>query len=291
MYHHVPVLIREVLSVSGGLPPSGSFLDLTLGGGSYSEALLESLPTTIRGIGFDRDLEAIEAAGKRVERFGDRMRLVHSQFSAMLQHLRPEDHPVVFVVADLGVSSHHLDEARRGFSLMQEGPLDMRMDQSSGETAEGMIRRLSVAELADILARYGEVPKAREIATRIRDGVLSGGIATTVQLADMVRFGFGRGKTGIVAQVFQALRIAVNGELDELETLLKQGPELLAVGGRLAIVTFHSLEDRAVKDAFRRCVASGAFQSVTARASAKEDEVAGNVRARTGTLRCIERVA
>lgn len=292
MYRHVSVLIQEVQQLAAPLSGGGTFLDCTLGGGGHTLALLELAGSAWRGIGVDRDIQALEAARLRLAAYDHRMRFVHARFGQVADLLQPEDQPLRFVLADIGVSSHQLDESSRGFSLMHEGPLDMRMDQSQGETAEQLIRRLSTDQLAELLARFGEVSKAREIAARIRDGVTSGGIRTTVQLADLIRFGFARGKTGPVAQVFQALRIAVNGELEELSLLLSTIPGLLAPGGRFAVICFHSLEEKLAGQAFNKLAKTGEYrQVIEKRLTPTEQEVQENVRARSGSLRCIERVS
>ncbi len=291
MYHHVPVLLEEVVSCARSVGARGSFIDVTLGGGAYSEALLEALPGFV-GLGMDRDPEAVEASRIRLGRFGDRFRIVHDKFSNIGKWAALLDSAPLFIVADLGISSHQIDVGYRGFSLTHEGPLDMRMDgEEGGESAEGLIRRLSVGELAEVLREYGDVPRSMEIAKRVKDGVCSGAISTTVQLADMLRFGFARGKTGPVAQVFQALRIAVNGEMEELDRLLEASVPVLGVGGRLAMVTFHSLEERAVKRAFKGYAAGGSYCVVADRLTASEAELCANVRARSAALRCLERLS
>lgn len=292
MYRHVSVLIQEVQQLAAPLAGDGTFLDCTLGGGGHTLALLQLPASGWRGIGIDRDTQALEAAGLRLQPFAERMRLVHARFGQLADVVHPEEMPLRFVLADIGVSSHQLDEGARGFSLMHAGPLDMRMDQTGGETAQQLIRRLTVDQLAEVLSRFGEVPKARDIASRIRDGVTSGGITTTVQLADLVRFGFARGKTGLVAQVFQALRIAVNAELEELSLLLHTAPALLAPGGRFAVICFHSLEEKMVGQTFSKLVKGGNYRLVIEkRMTPTQQEIEQNVRARSGTLRCIERVS
>ncbi len=260
LYHHEPVLTKEVIAY---LQPQqgGTFLDVTLGGGGHTLALLQG--GADRVVGLDRDPTALQAARARLAAAGipeSRLQLWHLNFADfnLQQHgLRDEQgQPIPFdgIVADLGVSSPQLDCPERGFSFRAEGPLDMRMDPSADqETAADWVNRRSVEDLIDIFVRYGEERFARRIAHHIER---SRPLFTTTQLAQVVWQAIPpaarRGRIHPATRVFQALRIAVNRELEALEILLAQAPTWLKPGGKLAVISFHSLEDRLVKWAFRR---------------------------------------
>lgn len=250
---HRPVLVRETLAM---LRPErgGIFVDCTLGLGGHAEALLEA-SDRVRVIGFDRDAEAIELAQQRLDRFSSRCEIFHADFKEMTFVLsRRGITQVDGILADLGVSSLQLETAERGFSFEHEGPLDMRMDRRQSLTAADLVNRLSEDELADILFRYGEEPAARAIARAIVRARAVRPIVTTTDLARLVATVVGRRASRRIhpaTRTFQALRIAVNDELSGLEEFLDQAVDLLAVGGRLVVITFHSLEDRIVKRRFR----------------------------------------
>ncbi|MBI3650193.1 MAG: 16S rRNA (cytosine(1402)-N(4))-methyltransferase RsmH [Acidobacteria bacterium] len=253
-YSHQPVLLEETLD---WLRPAsgGTFVDCTLGLGGHAEAMLKASPET-RVIGFDQDLKALAMARERLEKFTDRFQAVHTNFknlSAALNQLGITQ--VQGVLADLGVSSLQFDNPERGFSFAADAPLDMRMDQTQGETAADFVNHLSEAELADLIFEYGEERGARKIAKRIVRDRQQQPIETTKQLADLVIRALnvpGRWRIHPATRTFQAFRIAVNDELKVLESFIPAAISALASGGRLAIIAFHSLEDRLVKRAFQR---------------------------------------
>jgi 16S rRNA (cytosine1402-N4)-methyltransferase len=254
VFAHATVMADEAMAE---LAPraGGVYCDATLGGGGHAERILRASAPDGRLIGIDRDRAALAAAGERLREFGDRATLVHGSFGdarAILSRL--DVLPIDGFMLDLGVSSPQLDRPERGFSFRGEGPLDMRMDATGGgETAEGLIRRLSIDELADILRSYGEERYAGRIARAIKEGVGSGAITTTTQLAALVAktVPTHERKKDPATRTFQALRIAVNQELDELAHFLGDFLEMLKPGGRVVIIAFHSLEDVQVKNRFR----------------------------------------
>jgi len=253
---HQPVLLDETLDLlnasSGGL-----FVDATLGLGGHSEALLEASKDSVV-IGIDQDEAALARAKQRLSRFGSRISFFHSNFSMINDVVRKAKKGApAGILADLGVSSLQLDSVERGFSLRHNAPLDMRMDPASGrQTAAGLLGTVSRDELANIIYNYGEERASRKIARWIVEKRESGTpITTTRELADLVKRAVRsnpKDKTHPATRTFQALRIAVNGELDILEPFIKDSVDLLASGGVLAIISFHSLEDRIVKHAFQR---------------------------------------
>lgn len=297
---HQTVLLAETVALVE--PSEGRVIvDGTLGGGGHTEALLER---GARVFGIDRDPRALQAASARLARFGDRFTPVRGEFGSMAS-LVP--HPIDGVVLDLGVSSPQLDEATRGFSFMNDGPLDMRMSDH-GETAAELIERLDEGALADVIYQYGEERRSRQIARELKARKPK----TTAEAVDAVKGGVPRKlwpkDTHVATRTFQALRIAVNGELDELESALKAIPQMLRVGGRAAIISFHSLEDRAVKHAFREwCgeapddtprglpvvkTVTANFRSLSKKPlTAGETEAAHNPRARSAKLRGVEKVS
>ncbi len=253
---HKSVLPAETLKF---LNPQESevFIDATLGMGGHTELILESVNST-RVIGIDQDLAAIEFAKERLKRFGDRIQIEYANFSAIKQVLRDaEAESVNGILADLGVSSLQFDSPERGFSFRFDAPLDMRMDSDSeDETAAELLERHSEFEIAKILYEYGEERKSRKIARWIVEWREKGQpITTTKELASLVERAVKRGKndkTHPATKTFQALRIAVNHELEILEKFIRDSVDLLKPGGRLCVITFHSLEDRIVKQTFQK---------------------------------------
>jgi 16S rRNA (cytosine1402-N4)-methyltransferase len=253
-YSHEPVLLKEVLE---WLKPEqgGIFVDCTLGLGGHAEAMLEASPET-RVIGLDQDLKALALAQKRLARFTERFQAVHTNFknlSDALQGLGIAQ--VQGVLADIGVSSLQFDNTERGFSFAADALLDMRMDQTQGETAADLANQLCEEELADLIFEYGEERGARRIAKRIVRERQRQPITTTKQLADIAIRALnvpGRWRIHPATRTFQAFRIAVNDELQVLEQFIPEAISHLASGARLAIIAFHSLEDRIVKRAFQR---------------------------------------
>ncbi|MBN2527210.1 MAG: 16S rRNA (cytosine(1402)-N(4))-methyltransferase RsmH [Deltaproteobacteria bacterium] len=256
-FEHKSVLLDEVISI---LSPrsEGVYCDGTLGGGGHAERILEASAPLGRLIGIDQDLDAITAAKKRLARFGGRAQIFHGRFSQLDELIRQAGITQLDgMLLDLGVSSHQLDEASRGFSFMNAGPIDMRMDASAGESAKELLARVSEDELADIIYRFGEEHMARKVARSIKQMEATGTLETTRDLAVAVQRVVGKkrpGKSDPATKTFQAIRIAVNDEMKELESVLQMLPEPLAVGGTVAIITFHSLEDRMVKQRFEELV-------------------------------------
>jgi 16S rRNA (cytosine1402-N4)-methyltransferase len=241
---HQPVLVTEVLRYLD--PKSGdSYLDLTAGYGGHAEAVLEKTGSHAQMVLIDRDAKSVEQLRKK---FGDQTTIMHTDFAAAAQQLLDQGRRFDCILADIGVSSPHLDNANRGFSLKAEGPLDMRMDQSQSLTADQIVNTYSEEELADLLKRYGDEPKARRIAGQI---VANRPVKTTTDLAALVKTVWpGHSRVHPATRTFQALRIAVNDELGQLAQALPLWVELLKPGGRLAVISFHSLEDRIVKQFF-----------------------------------------
>jgi len=276
----------------------GSYCDATLGLGGHARAILERSMTG-RLVGLDRDAEILEVAKQNLAPFGDRARFAHARFSQIRSVLN-EMHalPLDGCIADLGVSSVQLDQADRGFSFRRSGPLDMRMDRTGGETAAQLLHRIDEEELAQILRDLGEERFARRIAAAVVRSRESGELQTTADLANLVARSVPRREAGKdpATRAFQALRIAVNQELLELERFLQDAPECLKAGGRLVVISFHSLEDRMVKRRFRALAApqaSGApdFRILTKHVvTASDEELATNPRSRSAKLRALERL-
>ena len=248
---HEPVLLEEVLSAlrpaSGGL-----YVDGTVGGGGHSEAILEACSPEGRLVAFDRDDWALNAAASRLARFGDRMELHHEAFAGLAKRLAKRRCDGVLL--DLGVSSPQLDEAERGFSFQADGPLDMRMDRRQSVTAAQLVNELESEKLAEIFWKLGGERKSRRIARAIVEQRSMQRLDTTKQLAEAVERACPRrgARTHPATVVFQALRMAVNDELGQVEAGLEAGWSVLKPGGRLAVITFHSGEDRVVKQFGRR---------------------------------------
>jgi 16S rRNA (cytosine1402-N4)-methyltransferase len=255
-FHHTPILLAESLAFLSP-QPGGVYLDGTLGAGGHAEAILEASAPDGRLVGIDRDGEAIEAAGRRLARFAGRFTLVHADFREAPRLLRELGvDGIDGAILDLGVSSHQLDCPWRGFSYGVDAPLDMRMDQRDGMTARDIVMNYSQSELADVIGGYGEEKWAGRIAQFIVRAREKAPIETTGQLVDIIRAAVPAGarRTGThpARRTFQALRIEVNGELTGLGEAVEAIAGILRPGGRLCVISFHSLEDRAVKSAFRR---------------------------------------
>ena len=255
-YGHKPVLLDECLDALA-IKPEGIYLDGTLGRAGHSLEIARRLSGKGRLIGVDRDETALEAAKQRLAEYMDRVTLVHSNFSeihAILDQLGIDK--IDGMLFDLGVSSPQLDDAERGFSYMHDAPLDMRMDRTAALTAYDVVNGWSYEELRRILFEYGEERYAPVIAKHIVRQREQAPIETTVQLSDIIRGAMPpaalREKQHPAKRSFQAIRIAVNGELDELEPMMEAAAERLNAGGRLAVISFHSLEDRIIKKAMQR---------------------------------------
>lgn len=245
--YHAPVLLQACIE-GLNIRPDGVYVDATFGGGGHSRAILEKLGPFGRLIAFDRDRDAWKNAPQ-----DERFTLVKSDFRWMANHLRYlEALPVDGILADLGVSSHQFDTGARGFSFRFDGPLDMRMDHRAPRTAAQLLNEQDVVSLTNILRNYGEVDGAHRVAREIVHANANSRIGTTFQLVEALLPVTPRKKeNSFLAQVFQALRIAVNDELGSLETLLLKSPAIIAPGGRLVIMSYHSLEDRLVKNYLR----------------------------------------
>ena len=288
-FHHQPVLPQQVLEALAELPEEGVLLDATVGGGGHSSLLLEAHPGW-QLIGLDQDPAARAAASQQLDRFGQRVQLVACNFAAY----KPAQ-PVLAVLADLGVSSHQLDVPERGFSFRADGPLDMRMNtEGGGETAAELIDRLEENDLADLLFHYGEERLSRRIARRLKaEGPWDDGERGTAALAYAIAGCYPpkqrHGRIHAATRSFQALRIAVNDELGVLETLLNDAPNWLEPGGRIAVISFHSLEDRLVKNRFK---ADERLRVISRKPLiASEQEAEANPRARSAKLRVAERLS
>ena len=291
---HVPVLLQdaiELLNVREG----SVIADCTLGLAGHAAEIIRRLGPKGKLIGFDRDPEALELARARLDEvaaeLGSRVpqiTLIGEAFSSIGEHVEPGS--LDGILADFGVSSLQLDEARRGFSFMADGPLDMRQDTRSGLTAEQVVNEASERELADLIYEYGDERRSRRIARAI---VRGRPVSTTGQLARIVAAAAPAMKSDRIhpaTRTFQALRIYVNRELDEIRTLLEAAPRLLKPSGRLVVISFHSLEDRIAKDILREYAHQGIFELLTRKpVTASEEEVDRNPRSRSAKLRAAER--
>ncbi|HEY5152406.1 MAG TPA: 16S rRNA (cytosine(1402)-N(4))-methyltransferase RsmH [Candidatus Saccharimonadales bacterium] len=286
---HVPVLLHEVLQYLD--PQAGeSYLDLTAGYGGHAEAVLERTGSLTTAVLVDRDEHAAEALRKKFT--GMPISVLRQDFRAASQALASEGRQFDLILADLGVSSPHLNEGTRGFAISLDGPLDMRMDQSQDLTAAKIVNSYSEAALADLLKRYGEEPKARRIADMI---VAERPFSNTKQLAAVVARAWpGRNRVHPATRTFQALRIAVNDELEMLEQSLPLWIKLLAPGGRLAVISFHSLEDRLVKQALQDAAGErydAELRLLTKRpVTGSPTEIVSNPRARSAKLRAAVKI-
>jgi 16S rRNA (cytosine1402-N4)-methyltransferase len=300
---HAPVLLAEAMAWLDP-KPGGRYCDATVGAGGHALAVLERSTPDGRLVGLDRDPAALATAGARLQRFGDRVTLVHARFSearAVLERL--DMIPIDGFLVDLGVSSPQLDRPERGFSFRLDGPLDMRMDPTGGETAAELLRRVDEAELTRIIREQGEERHAARVARAIIDARRAGPVETTGKLAAIVARALPRHEHGKnpATRTFQALRISVNDELGELERFLAVAADCLRPGGRLVVIAFHSLEDRIVKWRLRELagkvgVGGAAAGPAQLRLLTKhvvvpgDDERARNPRARSARLRAAERI-
>ena len=304
---HVPVLCDAVVEILQH-GPGRVVLDATVGLGGHSEAILRRMPAT-RLVGLDVDEQALEAAAARLQQFGSRVQLVHGSYAQMDEHLRAFGIDTVdAVLLDLGVSSLQIDAPARGFSYRVDGPLDMRMDRRGAATAADLLNAAPENEIARVLREYGEEPLARRIARHVVEQRRRKPLATTGDLAAVVeRTVSGRKRVSSLARVFQGVRVVVNGEMENLQQGLRRALGVLAPGAPLAVLSYHSLEDRMVKQFFRRQVegctcppnlpqcACGfvAGHRLLGRRAIRPspEEVAANPRARSARLRALERTA
>lgn len=303
-YQHESVLLHEVLEHLVN-DANGVYVDGTFGRGGHSGAVLEQLGADARLYGIDRDPQAV-VVGEKLAQQDSRFHMVASRFDCLPKIVEDAGELLSGILLDLGVSSPQLDDASRGFSFLRDGPLDMRMDPNSGISAAEWLAEAEQEDIANVLYRYGEERKSRWIAKRIVETRAQQPITTTKQLADLIAGVLGKGKPGKhpATRSFQAIRIYINQELAALENVLEQSIATLKPGGRLAVISFHSLEDRMVK-LFMRDAAGRApqpkglpyvEQTVHMRLLGKaikagKDELAVNVRARSAVLRVAERVA
>lgn len=306
--YHQPVLVQESLELLAAAR-GGLFIDCTLGPGGHAEALLEGFPE-IRLLGVDRDPQALELAADRLARFGPRVQLVCGNFHHLSELSgAPDKESVAGILADLGVSSLQLDRAERGFSFRAAGPLDMRMGRS-GPTARDIVNEYPEAELERIFKEYGEEAQARRIARAVVEARKDEPFETTTELAELVTRIKSRGRRGrsgrihSATQVFQALRIEVNQELAGLGRFIDEAVDLLEAEGRLVIISYHSLEDRIVKNRLRD-LARGDIDRITGRprtetqlievltkrpVTPSETEVGANPRSRSAKLRAARKL-
>ena len=304
---HTSVLLEETLHFLSVLSGK-TYVDATLGMGGHAQAILETPETKL--IGIDQDEDAIRLAGKRLERFGDRVKLVKSNFSAIKEILSTlQIEKIDGLIVDLGVSSLQLDSEERGFSFRSDAPLDMRMDRGGGDTAADLLAELSEEDIANIVYRFGEERFSRRIARRIVERRKAGEpVTTTKQLAELVERSVKRtpkDKIHPATRTFQALRIAVNREIEILEDFINDAVDVLSPGGRLVVISFHSLEDRIVKQTFQKlagkclcppripqcvCGAAKKIEILTRKpVIAGDSEIDENPRARSAKLRAAQR--
>ncbi len=305
MNGHVPVLLNEAIDFLA-VKPGGTYVDVTVGLGGHSFEIARRLGARGRLIGLDKDPRALERARERLQAQQPEwpeVKLVHSSFAKVSELVEPNS--ADGLLADLGVSSLQFGDAQRGFSFQADAPLDMRMDPTSGITAEQVVNQLDENTLADLIYEFGEERRSRRIARAI---VRSRPIRSTKQLAEIVAAA-GRpmkehptaGKPGPrrgrrlerihpATRTFQALRIYVNRELEDLRGLLSEAPRVLRPGGRLVVISFHSLEDRIVKDAFREGARAGTYRALTTKpVTPGAEEIERNPRSRSAKLRAVEK--
>ena len=311
---HTPVMTSEMLDLLE-VRSAGLYVDTTVGLGGHAAALAERSAPEGVVVGLDRDGESLALAGRNLERFGDRVRLVHARFSALgetLEGLGYSRPAADGILADLGLSSWQLDDGKRGFSFASDGPLDMRMDRQAAETALSVLQNLDEKTLSDLLSELGEEPMARPYARAIKEELARGELSSPRDLADVISEAAGPKRVGtarkhVATRTFMAIRMAVNEELEELEALLSHAPGWLKPGGRMAVLTYHSLEDRRVKDRFNRLerperevphdlplknneLPRGEFRRVTTRpVTPSAEEIKDNPRSRSAKLRVLER--
>ena len=296
--YHKPVLLNACLE-GLALKKSGTYVDVTFGGGGHTKAILDSIGSGGKVIAFDQDEDAIENSLD-----DDRLIFVHQNFSFLQRFLRfHKIDKVDGILADLGVSSHQIDTPERGFSTRFDGPLDMRMNSSGGVSAKGVVNTYTKEQLSDIFYQYGELTNARKIALRIVDQRSQKPIETTLELKEILSPLIPiKIKHKVMAQIFQALRIEVNQELEALKSLLEQSGEVIKRNGRLCVISYHSLEDRLVK----RFIQHGCFDSEPVKdefgqshkpfkkvgqlALPSETEIKKNKRARSAKLRIAEKI-
>ena len=288
-YRHIPVMVEQVLDFLR-VRPGGVYVDATLGLGGHAEAILSRLRDG-RLLGIDRDPMALEIAQERLSGYGERFEAVRASFSQLGEVLAERGlEQVDGIVADLGVSSMQLEDAERGFSFQVSGPLDMRMDPSHPQTAADLVNRLEEKNLADLIYRYADERDSRRIARAI---LRARPIRDTLHLAEVVMGARKKGRQRLhpATRTFLALRIAVNREEEELEQFLHRAPIHLKAGGRVVVLSYHSLEDRLVKQVFRRLAAGGTLTLLTKKVVTPPPPIVrDNPRARSARLRAAEKL-
>jgi 16S rRNA (cytosine1402-N4)-methyltransferase len=291
---HVPVLLKEAIDFLA-IKRGGTYIDATVGLGGHSLEIARRLGAPGHLIGLDKDPAALEIARERLvvgqEQDWPKVELIHASFADIADDQRPRTYDGI--LADLGVSSLQLNDPARGFSFQAEGPLDMRMNTQAGQSAEQVVNQLDEVALADLIYEFGDERRSRRIARAI---VRSRPIRTTAELAEIISaaarpMNQAERRIHPATKTFQALRIYVNSELKDLQSLLNAAPQLLKGGGRLVIISFHSLEDRIVKDSLREGAKQGYYKILTKKpVVAAEEEVNQNPRSRSAKLRAAERI-
>jgi 16S rRNA (cytosine1402-N4)-methyltransferase len=293
---HVPVLLKEAIDFLN-VQRGGTYIDATVGLGGHSYEIAKRLGAPGHLIGLDKDPAALEIAksrivvGRRQDADWPEITLLHRSFAEIAKGQRPAT--IDGILADIGVSSLQLEDAARGFSFQAEGPLDMRMDPEGERTAEQVVNHLDERQLADVIYEFGEERRSRRIARAI---CRSRPIRSTAHLAEVISaaarpMNQAERRIHPATRTFQALRIFVNHELDDLRELLNAAPRVLRPGGRIVIISFHSLEDRIVKDAFREGVKQGHYRALTKKpVTAGEEEIDRNPRARSAKMRAAEKI-
>ena len=301
---HISVLLHETVDALLADRNTGIYVDGTFGRGGHTRFLLSKLDENARVYGFDKDPQALEAAAI-LEQEDSRFKIIHASFADLKQELEARGIGLVDgVMADLGVSSPQLDQAERGFSFMKDGPLDMRMDNSKGPTAAEWLVNIEEEALANVIFKYGEERYSRRIAKAIK---AAGYIDTTAQLAEIVKVAHPKWEKNkhAATRTFQGIRIAINKELEDIEAFLPQAVEVLKTGGRLAVISFHSLEDRLIKQFIQKesTLAEDTSWGMPqeredtrrlkkiSRVRASEEEIKANFRSRSAWLRVAERLA
>lgn len=319
-FHHITVMLNETVDSLGSIDGK-TVVDCTLGGGGHTRLLLEKVGASGKVVAFDRDIDALAHAKSSFssELASGRLELIDAPFSSLKTELTKRGllGMVSGIIADIGVSSHQIDQALRGFSFSSNGPLDMRMNARSGQSAADFLNSAAEDEIANVIYHYGEEHKSRQIARLIVKQRSVKPLITTFDLAELIaraRLWKEKSKKHPATKTFQALRIFINDELDELKTLCHDGLECLASGGRMAIISFHSLEDRIVKEAFLDFTGKTKLQSVPRHlpmteselhklvnkrgvivgdfpAEPSASEIQSNPRARSAKLRTIEKIS
>ena len=303
-FRHQPVLLEEAIDLLN-VRPGGNYIDATLGGGGHALEILKRNGPSGKLIGLDRDPRAIEAATDRLSGYQERFTAVNLKFSLMDEMNWGRDLKIDGMLFDLGLSSPQIDHSQRGFSFMGDGPLDMRMGLN-GVSARDLVNKTGEKELADIFYQYGEEQKSRKIARAIAEARINNPIETTGQLARIIKETRPQMPAKTLARIFQAIRIKVNDELNELEQGLNTGVEMLSSGGRIVVISYHSLEDRMVKETFRRlaepctcpprlpscvCGKTPVIKIITKKAMVPTPrQISENSRARSAKLRAAEKV-